>query len=274
MPLRHPQTPHPLSLIVARGMDRPFTAIGEDVHSRSLTVLVGGSVSPQHILRQLLQATEQYFDRERGLVAMPSSEASISLKGPLSKCVLPCSTLLSAEGDVKLAFGLPQSSVATLVNGRRLFCDGGTVLSREGVSRVLAGACCRGQKLADLHDEMILNQMVFRPVCGDNLLVMPNEVFFVENEAQEAVIPNGAEALERLKKSVGNDEYAVFAMERLQVGVCRGVMRRMLFSALCIAIRWRDCYNDSTILLEVVLFLICLLDSIEAGKLQREREDI
>ena len=54
----------------------------------------------------------------------------------------------------------------------------------------------------------------------------------------------------------------------------RGVMRRMLFSALCIAIRWRDCYNDSTILLEVVLFLICLLDSIEAGKLQREREDI
>lgn len=259
---------------MARGMDRPFTAIGEDVHSRSLTVLVGGSVSPQHILRQLLQATEQYFDRERGLVAMPSSEASISLKGPLSKCVLPCSTLLSAEGDVKLAFGLPQSSVATLVNGHRLFCDGGTVLSREGVSRVLAGACCRGEKLADLHDEMILNQMVFRPVCGDNLLVMPNEVFFVENEAQEAVIPNGAEALERLKKSVGNDEYAVFAMERLQVGVCRGVMRRMLFSALCIAIRWRDCYNDSTILLEVVLFLICLLDSIEAGKLQREREDI
>ena len=42
MPLRHPQTPHPLGLIVARGMPTTFTAIGEDVHSRALTVLVGG----------------------------------------------------------------------------------------------------------------------------------------------------------------------------------------------------------------------------------------
>lgn len=45
MPIRHPQTPHPLGLIVARGMSEDFTAIGNDPHSRALTVLVGGNPS-------------------------------------------------------------------------------------------------------------------------------------------------------------------------------------------------------------------------------------
>lgn len=50
MPLRHPQTPHPLGLIVARGMPKTFTAIGEDPHSRALTVLVGGNASVETIV--------------------------------------------------------------------------------------------------------------------------------------------------------------------------------------------------------------------------------
>ena len=50
MPIRHPQTPHPLGLIVARGMPGDFTAIGNDPHSRALTVLVGGNPSINTIM--------------------------------------------------------------------------------------------------------------------------------------------------------------------------------------------------------------------------------
>ena len=51
MPLRHPQTPHPLGLIIARGMPQTFTAIGEDPHSRALTVLVSGNASIENIIK-------------------------------------------------------------------------------------------------------------------------------------------------------------------------------------------------------------------------------
>ena len=50
MPLRHPQTPHPLGLIVARGMKESFTSIGMDPHSRALTVLIAGDVSIHRII--------------------------------------------------------------------------------------------------------------------------------------------------------------------------------------------------------------------------------
>ena len=51
MPLRDPQTPHPLGLIVARGMSQTFTAIGEDPQSRALTVLVGGDAPIETIMQ-------------------------------------------------------------------------------------------------------------------------------------------------------------------------------------------------------------------------------
>ena len=226
MPLRHPQTPHPLSLIVARGLARPFTAIGEDLHSRSLTVLVGGDVSPRLILRSLASATAQVFDAERGRVEMAAGESHTPpIKGPISKCVLPCCTCVAASGDVKLAFGAAaKTAVTALAAENRLFCDGDTVLSRDGVSRVLG--------------EMVLNQMVYRAVEGDNLLVMPNEVFFVENEEEERTMSDGKEVLERLGKYIGNDEYAAFAMERLQVRVVLfELMRRMRYSVRFTVIR-------------------------------------
>lgn len=50
MPLRDPQTPHPLGLIVARGMSESFTAIGMDPHSRALTVLIAGDASVSTIV--------------------------------------------------------------------------------------------------------------------------------------------------------------------------------------------------------------------------------
>ena len=247
MPLRHPQTPHPLSLIVARGLARPFTAIGEDLHSRSLTVLVGGDVSPRLILRSLASATAQVFDAERGRVEMAAGESHTPpIKGPISKCVLPCCTCVAASGDVKLAFGAAaKTAVTALAAENRLFCDGDTVLSRDGVSRVFAGVCCEGEKLEKLgklgkpgEGEMVLNQMVYRAVEGDNLLVMPNEVFFVENEEEERTMSDGKEVLERLGKYIGNDDYAAFSMERLQVRVVLfELMRRMRYSVRFTVIR-------------------------------------
>lgn len=247
MPLRHPQTPHPLSLIVARGLSHPFTAIGEDLHSRSLTVLIAGDVSPHRILDSLATATAHIFDAERGIVEMAPSESNTPpIKGPISKCILPCCTCLDAQGDVKLAFGAAaKTAVTALTLEKRLFCDGNTVLAREGVSRVFAGVCCEGEKLEKLEklgkpgeSEMVLNQEVYRAVEGDNLLVMPNEVFFVENEDEERTMSDGGEILERLGKYIGNSEYAAFAMERLQVRVVLfALMCRMRFSVQFMAIR-------------------------------------
>ena len=50
MPKRDPMTPHPLSVIVARGMSESFTSIGMDPHSRALTVLIAGDVSIHRII--------------------------------------------------------------------------------------------------------------------------------------------------------------------------------------------------------------------------------
>ena len=52
MPLRDPMTPHPLSVIVARGMPESFTAIGTDPHSKSLTVIATGNTPIDRILRR------------------------------------------------------------------------------------------------------------------------------------------------------------------------------------------------------------------------------
>lgn len=56
MPKRDPMTPHPLSVIVARGMPESYIAVGTDAHSNALTVIATGdapidrilSVAPRH----------------------------------------------------------------------------------------------------------------------------------------------------------------------------------------------------------------------------------
>lgn len=50
MPKRDPMTPHPLSVIVARGMAESFTAVGTDPHSKALTVLATGDTPIDRIL--------------------------------------------------------------------------------------------------------------------------------------------------------------------------------------------------------------------------------
>ena len=56
MPLRDPMTPHPLSVIVARGMPESFTAIGTDPHSKSLTVIATGNTPIDRILAEVAKA--------------------------------------------------------------------------------------------------------------------------------------------------------------------------------------------------------------------------
>lgn len=50
MPKRDPMTPHPLSVIVARGMPESFTAVGMDTHSKALTVVATGDVPLDRVL--------------------------------------------------------------------------------------------------------------------------------------------------------------------------------------------------------------------------------
>ena len=50
MPKRDAMTPHPLSVIVARGMEESFTVTGMDPHSKALTVLATGDTPIERVL--------------------------------------------------------------------------------------------------------------------------------------------------------------------------------------------------------------------------------
>ena len=54
MPKRDPMTPHPLSVIVARGMSESFTSIGMDPHSKALTLIATGNTPMERIIEVLL----------------------------------------------------------------------------------------------------------------------------------------------------------------------------------------------------------------------------
>lgn len=50
MPKRDPMTPHPLSVIVARGMAESSVSMGVDPHSKALTVLATGDAPLERVL--------------------------------------------------------------------------------------------------------------------------------------------------------------------------------------------------------------------------------
>lgn len=128
----------------------------------------------------MAKATDMFYTYERGVIDMPDASESIPIKGPLTKCILPCSTILGKDG-VKLVFGLSPSRVTSLVNKNAVYCFSNTIISNMGISRLFAGCECDADKLDELHDEMVLNQKVYKPIAGDNLLDMPSEVFFVNS---------------------------------------------------------------------------------------------
>lgn len=81
MPMRDPMTPHPLSVIVARGTEESFTAVGTDPHSKSLTVIATGNTPIDRILEEVAKAAAQQMDAARGTVevVVPETEPG---KGP------------------------------------------------------------------------------------------------------------------------------------------------------------------------------------------------
>lgn len=50
MPKRDAMTPHPLSVIVARGMEESYIVTGMDPHSKALTVLATGDTPIDRVL--------------------------------------------------------------------------------------------------------------------------------------------------------------------------------------------------------------------------------
>ena len=165
-------------------------------------------------------------DQERGTVTVPDVD-TVPLKGPLNKVILPCSTLIASSGQPKLVFGLPRSMITPLVLKEKLFCDTGTFLNWTGLSRVFSGVECDGNHIPNMKQMMVLNQKVYLPVPGDNLLVLPDEVFFVEEEAREestslftdrfVEILDEETIRSKLGKFIDNEEVLSFALEHLKV---------------------------------------------------------
>ena len=124
------------------------------------------------------------FDRERGEIDVSGASGSVSIKGPLTKCILPCSTLVSSQGIVRMVFGLPAKTIGLLINNDlqdRIYCESNTILSNLGVSRLFAGCECKASDLCNVRNELILDGNVYKKLEGDNLLDFPSEVVFVGN---------------------------------------------------------------------------------------------
>lgn len=163
----------------------------------------------------MIRAIDLYYDQERGTLALPSSNAA-PIKGPLTKCILPCAVTCSDK--VRMIFGLPRNAVNPLVESKSLYCESNAILCRQGLSRCFAGVECDESGLHLDHD-MVLNQKVYRFIEGDNLLSLPDEVLFVEKEQKEGEIRDAATIEKLLMKHVNNEEYVSFVMDKLQVCV-------------------------------------------------------
>ena len=187
-----------------------------------------------------MKATSLYYERERGIVDVPTSP--VPIKGPLTKCVLPCSTLKTSSGDAVCVFGLPDSYMTSLAQQDHLFCDHHTVVSRDGLSRVFAGMAMDPSRLASMKNEMVLNQKVYRAVPGDNLMSLPSQVLFVDNDhcergedaegASWVELHDGQEVKEMLRRFVKNEEYVSFVAEKMEQSVFRTVRSESLVALL------------------------------------------
>ena len=118
---------------------------------------------------------------------MASNTQSISIKGPLTKCILPCSTIISSSSSSPICiFGLaPSTTTALSLHQDCLYCDKATVLCRHGLSRVFAGVELQADQIYNLQSEMVLNGKVYRSIPGDNMLELPSQMLFVDDDHAE-----------------------------------------------------------------------------------------
>ena len=117
MPLRDPMTPHPLSVIVARGMPESFTAIGTDPHSKSLTVIATGNTPIDRILSEVAKAAAKQMDAARGTfeVEIPETEPGKGptkqvKKGPVLQSVVGAAVVQNAAGETVMICGIPEEA--------------------------------------------------------------------------------------------------------------------------------------------------------------------
>ena len=117
MPLRDPMTPHPLSVIVARGMPESFTAIGTDPHSKSLTVIATGNTPIDRILAEVAKAAAKQMDAARGTFEVESPETEPGKgptkqvkKGPVLQSVVGAAVVQNAAGETVMICGIPEEA--------------------------------------------------------------------------------------------------------------------------------------------------------------------
>lgn len=224
MPVRHPQTPHPLSVIVARGMSETYTAIGKDLHSRSLTVLAAGDVPIQRILNDIVVAAQMQLEEERGQVEMKVAstepgkpEQIVKVKGAISKVILrDACCVVDRSGASSLVFGLSDEAKMLFLAKNRLFCNGNVSLSRDGLSRAFVGVSVpvMEELPSQFSNQMVVNQRMYQPVTQDNILSLPSRVLFAK-PSRSTVILDDTKAIAELTSSGLNDESSKFVMNTL-----------------------------------------------------------
>ena len=117
MPLRDPMTPHPLSVIVARGMPESFTAIGTDPHSKSLMVIATGNTPIDRIVAEVAKAAAKQMDAARGTfeVEIPETEPGKGptkqvKKGPVLQSVVGAAVVQNPAGETVMICGIPEEA--------------------------------------------------------------------------------------------------------------------------------------------------------------------
>ncbi|KAM7456742.1 hypothetical protein BLSTO_02499 [Blastocystis sp. subtype 1] len=215
MPKRDPMTPHPLSVIVARGMPESFTAVGMDAHSKALTVVATGDVPLDRVLAEVAKAAAMQMETARGTVevTVPATEAGkaptkVAKKGPMNECVVQSGVLESADGCV-LVCGLGEAAKQAALQKGSLFCSGNAVLTRDGVSRLFGGECCKDANAAQ--QAVVVNGEAFARVAKDNLMPFPAKVVLDE------AVRSDEEAVKAMTKYCGSEEAAAFAVALLKV---------------------------------------------------------
>lgn len=92
---------------------------------------------------------------------------------------------------------------------RDRFCSGNAVLTRDGVSRLFAGECCKDASAAQ--QAVVVNGEAFARVAKDNLMPFPAKVVLGE------AVRSDEEAVKAMTKYCGSEEAAAFAVALLKV---------------------------------------------------------
>lgn len=222
MPKRDPMTPHPLSVIVARGMTESYTAIGMDPHSKALTVVATGNTPIDRIMEEIANATAQQMEVARGTieVTLPEQEpgkgpVKTTKKGPISQTIIKGGLLVDKEGNTVLCCGMNNAMISSALEKNQLFCSGYSVLTADGMSRMFAG-----ERLAapvkNMKNGLTVNNETYMNVVGDNLLSFPTKVLFMDGVKKDLA---DEEVTKKLMEVCNDEEAAKFTAATLKVGL-------------------------------------------------------